>query len=149
MAEIRRIETERLIIESTFIVDKSKELVQAIHEAGEFEWYFGVEETEQRLKDASIRRKWFYNIFDRERNFVGYLGFHQDGDDYEIEIYIIKEFRRRGYARECLKVMMREVFEGNIIDTSEEDIANLVYFLATDKASYINGEVIKIDGGSL
>ena len=82
MAEIRRIETERLIIESTFIVDKSKELVQAIHEAGEFEWYFGVEETEQRLKDASIRRKWFYNIFDRERNFVGYLGFHQDGDDY-------------------------------------------------------------------
>ena len=35
MAEIRRIETERLIIESTFIVDKSKELVQAIHEAGE------------------------------------------------------------------------------------------------------------------
>ena len=126
MAEIRRIETERLIIESTFIVDKSKELVQAIHEAGEFEWYFGVEETEQRLKDASIRRKWFYNIFDRERNFVGYLGFHQDGDDYEIEIYIIKEFRRRGYARECLKVMMREVFEGNIIDTSEEDIARIV-----------------------
>jgi 3-oxoacyl-[acyl-carrier protein] reductase len=28
-----------------------------------------------------------------------------------------------------------------------EDLANLVAFLATDKARHITGEVIKIDGG--
>ena len=32
---------------------------------------------------------------------------------------------------------------------SEEDVANLVYFLSCDDSSFINGEVIKIDGGSL
>lgn len=126
MAIIRKIETERLVIEPAFIVDKSKEFAKAIYEAGEFEWYFGLEETNERLKEISIKRKGYYNIFDKMKNFIGYLGFYRQDGDYEIEIYILKEYRRKGYAEESLKVMLGEAFEGNIIGTRKEDFTRIV-----------------------
>lgn len=63
MAEIHRIETSRLIIEPASVVDKSGELANAIHEADEFEWYYGIEETEERLKKITINFKGFFKNY--------------------------------------------------------------------------------------
>ena len=126
MAAIRKIRTARLAIEPAFIEDRSKELAEAIHLADEFEWYFGIEETFERLKELSIKRKMFYNIFDAERHFIGYVGFHREEDAYEIEMYILKQFRKNGYAKESLVAMLDEAFNGRIPGTKLEDFSKII-----------------------
>jgi len=124
--EILKIKTERLIIEPVLLEDKSKELAKAIHEADEFEWYFGIKETEERLKELSINEEGFYNIFDSDKNFIGYVGFYKDTEFYNVEIYVLKSFRKNGYAKECLIAMMEEFFSGRVAGTAKYDISKIV-----------------------
>lgn len=126
MAAIRRIETERLVLEPAFVNDMSKELRQAIHDAGEFKWYFGMEENEERLQEISIKRKRFYNIFDLQSKFIGYIGLHREWDGYGVEIYILKEFRRKGYGKEAMMTILKEAFEGGVVETTKEDFSRIV-----------------------
>lgn len=47
----------KVSIESALDDDRSRELAMAVHEADEFEWYYGIKETEERLQELSIRRR--------------------------------------------------------------------------------------------
>ena len=121
----KSIVTQRLLLEPAICDDSSRELAEAIHKAGEFEWYFGVTETPERLRELSIKRKLFYNIFDSDRNFIGYVGFHKDEQWYEVEIYIIKKYRRRGYAKESLTAILLEAFNGRIEGVTEVEFGKV------------------------
>ena len=129
--------TERLVIEPAVLEDKSEEFAQAIHEANEFEWYFGVEETEEYLEELSICREKFYNIFDSNGEFLGYVGFHKECGNYEIEIYILKQFRRNGYAREAMVAIMKEAFEGKVAGTTKEDFSKIVSSVRSENEASI------------
>lgn len=103
--------SNRLILVDATIDDRSLEFARAIHSAGEFEWYFGIEETPERLIELKINKKGFYNILDMGGNFIGYVGVRYKDPEPEIEIYIIEEYRRNGYAKEALRVMLTKAFD--------------------------------------
>ena len=120
------IRTKRLILESATVVDKTKEFLQAIREAKEFEWYYGMRETEENLNEVNISRERFYNIFDQDGNFIGYIGFSMEYKYYALELYIIKAYRRKGYAYESMMAIIKEAFEGNIPRMEKTRLSKIV-----------------------
>lgn len=99
---------------------------EEIHVANEFEFYFGVTETLERLKEVSINRELYFSIYLKESNqLIGYLGFSENGDAWEPEIYIFKGHRGKGYGTEALKGMLYELLtEGLVVkmDGKKENV---------------------------
>ncbi len=115
------ISTERLILKPTLDdIDKTEEILSQIIAADEFEFYFGIDNSEINRKQFSVYKKGFYNIFDRENNLVGYVGVHREETDYEVEIYIFAQYRRRGFAKETLSAIIDAAFSGEIEAITED-----------------------------
>ena len=116
----------RLILVDAILNDRSLEFAKAIHNAGEFEWCFGIKETPERLKTLKINKKGYYNILDTNDNFIGYVGVNYEDPEPEIELYIIKKYRRKGYAKEALFMMLTKVFYEDFGDTEIKKLTSSV-----------------------
>lgn len=109
------LKTKRLVLEPAWLNDHSAEFAEAIHQAGDFELYFGIPESKLYLNMLSISRPMFFNILDKKNgSFIGYIGFHREGSGYEFEIYILAPYRRCGYAKEALTTTINAFFNDDI-----------------------------------
>ncbi len=126
---IRSIYAHDLLLQPTWLDgnDRSAELAAAIHEAGDFELYFGIPESKLFLDMLSIVQPMFYNILDKDGRFIGYIGFHQESSDHELEIYILAPYRKKGHAKEALSAAIMAAFNGNIdgMDKCERIVASV------------------------
>ena len=54
-----------------------------------------------------------YSIFPKQQKdkFIGYVGVHREmEDEYEIEFYIAREYRRNGYCEEASRELINQLF---------------------------------------
>ena len=64
---------------------------------------------------------------DSMEKFIGYVGFHRElNGDYEIEFYIAKNYRRKGYCEEACKAIIKQIFgEGLSVDHNQITVDRL------------------------
>ena len=94
-----------------------------LREDGNFQEFCGVEFSEKNLSEFAAyfertgHEECIYSIFPKDsmEEFIGYVGFHRElNGDYEIEFYIAKNYRRKGYCEEACKAVIKQVFEEGV-----------------------------------
>lgn len=119
--------TKRLYLTDAVSDDRSREFASAIYEAEEIEWYYGVKVKPGIVDEITINRKNFYNIFNEADKFIGYIGVTCfEKENPEVELYILKKFRKNGYAKEVLTMFLSEIFQNGVNGKKIEKVASSV-----------------------
>ena len=107
----------------------SKPFLKMLREDGDFQEFCGVKFSEKNLSEFATyfertgHEECIYSIFPKDsmEEFIGYVGFHRElNGDYEIEFYIAKNYRRKGYCEEACKAVIKQIFgEGLSVDHNQ------------------------------
>lgn len=103
-------------------------LLEMLRKDRDFRNFSGVEPTEKNIlmfKDyLEINESCFYTIFDKEHpeKMIGYAGIGYQHQHFEVEFYISKPYRNKGYCTEALRKLCVEAFGGNLRWRNEEGI---------------------------
>ncbi len=84
---------------------------KALKEAGDFEEYYGIKETEDKYDAIDFRWRPFFYSIKMNGDFIGYIGFNGGDSALEPEIYIFKQYRNMGYGTRVLRRFIDIVFK--------------------------------------
>lgn len=131
----RKIETKRLNLLPGVNMRDSKPFLKMLREDGDFQGYCGVKFSEKNISkfatyfERTGQEECIYSLFQKDsmEKFIGYVGFHRElNGDYEIEFYIAKNYRRKGYCEEACKAVIKQIFgEGLSADHNQITVDRL------------------------
>ena len=102
----------------------TEDFKKALKEAGDFEQYYGIQETEDKYDEIDLRwRPLFYSIQMKGEN-IGYIGFHGEDNELEPEIYIFEPYRNKGYGTRVLKRFIDMAFKEGLVKIWREKTEN-------------------------
>lgn len=118
------IETQNLFLKPGNNATDSEPFIKMLRQDGDFEAFSGLPFSDKYLEmfayyfEHKENDQCLYSLYLKEDDvFIGYVGFHREIDDYELEFYIGKEFRRKGFCKEaCVEVINLLFDEGVSVD---------------------------------
>ena len=99
----------------------TEEFKKALKEAGDFEQYFGITESEDKYVEIDFRWRPLYYSIKIKGQFIGYIGFHDEDNALEPEIYIFKQYRNNGYGTRVLKRFVDMAFKEGLLKIRREE----------------------------
>lgn len=120
----RAIQTKRLMLLPGNNERDNSPFLQMLREDGDFYLFCGVPYSEDNLLGFSdyFEREIMFAIYPRETpdKMIGYIGLAEQHGRYEVEFYIKKSERRKGYCSEALQALCERVFLGKILQETED-----------------------------
>lgn len=111
-------ETERLVLKPGDNERDNGPFLKMIREDGDFRDFCGLDFSESRLCAFYdyIGFESYYSIFfkDSPDEMIGYAGIGYQHERYEVEFYISKPYRNKGYCTEALKKILEATKRGEI-----------------------------------
>lgn len=139
------IETKRLLLKTAYTERDGEAFLRMMKEEGACQSLFGIplsDDIEEKLYHYFDTDDCLFAIFEKaaDAEMIGYIGVSYRNGSYEVEFYLSKPFRNRGYCTEALVLLVDLYFEGKLALTEDKEHPeelNFLYgsFLTENKAT--------------
>lgn len=126
-SKIEEFETDRLILRPGNNQRDNDVFMKMLRQEGDFRVFAGVDLTEKNILMFTdyFESKNFccYAVFEKkhiDREMIGYVGIGKQKQQIEVEFYLSKLYRNRGYCTEALGRLIKEALAGRLLWNNED-----------------------------